>query len=84
VSSIFISVIRGIAEIDEYHFVVHYSEVIRLDVLVDKAVSVQFFNGLNHLDKYLMETQLVGDFFAVEVTLNGVLSIFLNDDLRAI
>jgi hypothetical protein len=56
VSSIFISVISGITEIDENHFVVHYSEVIRLDVLVDNATPVQFFDGLNHLDKELMET----------------------------
>ena len=55
-SSIFISVIRGITEIDENHFLVHYSEVIRLDVLVDKAKFVQFFNDLNHHDKYLMES----------------------------
>ena len=55
-SSFFISVIRGIAEIDEYHFVVHYSEVIRLDVLVDKAKFVQFFDDLNQMDKYLMES----------------------------
>jgi hypothetical protein len=56
VSSIFISVIRGITEIDENHLVVHYSEVVRLDVLVDNTISVQFFHGLNHLDKNLMET----------------------------
>jgi hypothetical protein len=32
---------------------------------VDKAVSVQFFDGLNHLDKYLMESQLFEDVLAV-------------------
>jgi len=70
VSSIFISVISGVTEIDEYYFVVHYSEVIRLDVLVDKAKFVQFFNGLNHHDKYLMESKLVGDSLAFEVLFN--------------
>jgi hypothetical protein len=54
-----ISVVRGITEIDEHDFVIHYSEVIRLDVLVDKAKSVQFFNDLNQVDKYLMESYLV-------------------------
>ena len=58
-STIFISVVRGITEIDEHDFVVHYSEVIRLDVLVDKAKSVQFFDDLNQVDKYLMESYLV-------------------------
>ena len=56
VSSIFILVIRGITEINEHHFVVNYSEVIRLDVFVDNTVSVEFFEGLNHLDKNLRET----------------------------
>ena len=58
-STIFISVVRGITEIDEHDFVIHYSEVIRLDVLVDKAKSVQFFDDLNQVDKYLMESYLV-------------------------
>jgi hypothetical protein len=55
-STIFISVLRGITKIDENDFVVHYSEVIRLDVLVDKAKSVQFFDDINQVDKYLMES----------------------------
>jgi hypothetical protein len=55
-STIFISVFRGITEIDEHDFVVHYSDVIRLDVLVDKAKSVQFFDDLNQVDQYLVES----------------------------
>ena len=55
-STIFISVLRGITEIDEYDFVVHYSEIIRLDVLVDEAKSVQFFDDLNQMDNDLMES----------------------------
>jgi hypothetical protein len=55
-STIFISVLCGITEIDEHDFVVHYPEVIRFDILVEKAKSVQFFDDLNQVDKYLMET----------------------------
>ncbi len=50
VSAIFFSVFRGNTEINEYYPVVHYSEVLRLDVLVDMSASVHFFDGLNHLD----------------------------------
>ena len=44
------SVFSGYPEIDKYNPVVHYSEVLRLDVLVDIAASVQILDGLNHLD----------------------------------
>jgi hypothetical protein len=37
-------------EINKYDPVVHYSEVFRLDVLVDIAASMHGLYGLNHLD----------------------------------
>ena len=74
--AIFFSVFRGDTKINENDPVIHYSEVLRLDVLVDIAASVQGFDSLNHLDKNLKETQLAFDIFTVEVLINGVLSIF--------
>ena len=70
------SVFSGNPEIDKHHPVVHYSEVLRLDVLVDIPASVQIFDSLNHLDQNLKETQLALEVFTVEVLINGVLSIF--------
>jgi hypothetical protein len=55
VGPIFISVFLGNTEINKYDPVIHDSEVLRLDVLVDIAAFVQFFDGLNHLDKNLKE-----------------------------
>jgi hypothetical protein len=50
VRAIIFSVFLGNTEINKYDPVIHYSEVFRLDVLVDKAASVQFLDDLNHLD----------------------------------
>jgi hypothetical protein len=50
VRAIIFSVCLGNTEINKYDPVIHYSEVLWLDVLVDKAASVQFLDGLNHLD----------------------------------
>ena len=73
---IIFSVFRCNTEINKYYPVIHYSKVLRLDVLVHKAACVQAFDSLNHLDKNLKETQLALDIFTVEVLINGELSIF--------
>jgi hypothetical protein len=49
-SPIISSVFRGNTEINKNDLVIHYSEVLRLDVLVDKPASVHGFDSLNHLD----------------------------------
>jgi hypothetical protein len=48
--AIIFSVFLGNTEINKYDPVIHYPEVFSLDVLVDKAASVQFLDNLNHLD----------------------------------
>jgi hypothetical protein len=55
VGPVIFSVFLGNTEINKYDPVIHYSEVLRLDVLVDIAAFVQFFDGLNHLDNNLKE-----------------------------
>ena len=42
-------ILRSNPEINKYYPVIHDSEVLRLDVLVDIAESVHFLNSLNHL-----------------------------------
>jgi hypothetical protein len=49
-SPIISSVFPGKTEINKYDLVIHYSEVLRLDVLVDEPASVNGFDSLNHLD----------------------------------
>jgi len=48
--AIFFSVFCGDTKINKNDPVIHYSEVLRLDVLVDIAASVKFLDSLNHLD----------------------------------
>ena len=64
------SVFLGNTEINKYDPVIHYSEVFWFDVLMDKAASVQFLDGLNHLDYYLSETLLAMEGFCVKVIFN--------------
>jgi hypothetical protein len=42
-------IFRSNPEINKYYPVIHDSEVLRLDVLVDIAKSMHFFYSLNHL-----------------------------------
>ena len=56
----------------------------RLNILVQKAESVHFFDNLYHLGKYLKEAQLFDEVFHFEVLIDGVLCVFLNEDVRAI
>ena len=55
---VIILVFTWYTEINKYDSVIHYPEVSRLDILVQKAATMHFLDDIYHLDKYLKETQL--------------------------